>query len=199
MADEPTTECVMCNNAAQLRCSRCSSQWYCGKKCQKEDWRIHKLLCSERQKFSTRPSDDVRRAIVFEEDEPTVKFIWVPVVLKSDEGEMFESPCLEKYFGPGNNGHTQSYYNNVIRRRSLKEHIDLRHREFFLTDGSKPNKAVAALAGATDGDIWCGPLVALKFKDTIRNVLLGGMDCFYTDMDMRDLREVVDYLVTYGR
>lgn len=195
MADEPTTECVMCNNAARLQCSRCSSQWYCGKKCQKEDWRIHKLLCSERQKFETRPNENVRRAIVFEEDEPTVKFIWVSVEHKdSSYSDGYEHACLEKYFGPGENGWSQVYYSNVRRSRSLREKIDLRHRELFLTDGSKPNKAVAATAGATTGEIWSGPLVALKYVDTGDF----GMLSFYTDMDMRDFRDVVDYLLTYG-
>jgi hypothetical protein len=204
MDDSPASdECVMCSRPATMMCKRCRCQIYCSRQCQTKDWRIHKLLCSSRQQFETPPHKDARRAIVFEENEPTVKFIWVTIQLKRDDdpddpGE-WESPILEEYFGPGQAGHCQPYYNNVIRSRRLKEHIDLRFREDFLHDGSRPNKAVAATVGAMT-PVWCGPLIALRQKNTYldsKRIFLNPSPG-YGHMDMGCLREVVDYLTTYG-
>jgi len=193
-AEEPREHCVMCNKAAELRCSKCSAQWYCGKKCQKEDWPVHKILCPQRQIFQTRHSQNVRRGILFPENEATVKFIWVPVEwVRDDDSGGFESPQLENYFGRGDNGSTMMYNYNPVRSRTLKEHIDIRHRDSFLIDGSKLNQSVLAATKGTASHTWCGPLVVLKHK-------AGGMDpSYYTDIDMSDFRDVVDYLIAYGR
>lgn len=34
------------------RCSKCLREPYCGGQCQKEDWRMHKLICKSLKKFS---------------------------------------------------------------------------------------------------------------------------------------------------
>ncbi|KAF2437850.1 hypothetical protein P171DRAFT_526628 [Karstenula rhodostoma CBS 690.94] len=33
------------NGSALLRCSRCKLTWYCNRKCQRKDWKNHKLRC----------------------------------------------------------------------------------------------------------------------------------------------------------
>jgi hypothetical protein len=189
--------CVMCSKPATQRCAQCGSQIYCGKQCQKSDWRVHKLLCSSYQQFQTPPHKDARRAIVFEQNEPVIKFKWVSTEIRDagepDEPELYESPILEEYFGPGEHGQCQPYHNNVIRGRRLRDQIDLRFRDRFLFDGSTPNQAVAAVTPFAGGNVWCGPLIALKWEgpDNFRP------DPPYTHMGMGDLREVVDYLTTY--
>eukprot|EP00094_Tigriopus_californicus_P006579 TCALIF_06335-PA protein Name:"Similar to TDRD1 Tudor domain-containing protein 1 (Homo sapiens)" AED:0.01 eAED:0.01 QI:165/0.7/0.72/0.90/0.8/0.90/11/100/1155 len=38
----PSKVCEFCGQSGRVRCSRCRS-WYCGQKCQLEDWPVHKL------------------------------------------------------------------------------------------------------------------------------------------------------------
>jgi hypothetical protein len=139
---------------------------------------------------------------VFEQNEPVIKFKWVSTEIRDagepGEPELYESPILEEYFGPGEHGHCQLYYNNVIRGRRLRDYIDLRLREGFFHDGSTPNRAVAAVAPFAGGDVWCGPLIALKLEGPGNSLMLRS-DPPYTHMGMGDLREVVDYLTTYAR
>ncbi|KAL2609367.1 hypothetical protein R1flu_027940 [Riccia fluitans] len=127
-----------------------------------------------------------------QDDEPTVKFIWVTTQIEYlDEDEPFESPNLEEYFGKGKNGSSSFYNMNRIRNRPLKQFIELRHRDTFLIDGSPLNQAVAAVVPATVGNVWRGPLIALKCDAHYRD--------YYDHMDLRDLRDVADYLTRYGQ
>ena len=191
--------CVMCNQPATQRCTQCRSQIYCSKRCQKSDWRVHKLLCSSYQQFQTPPHKTARRAIVFEQNEPVVKFKWVTIETKyidDPDDPSYEDANLEEYFGPGQSGKCTPYSDNVIRDRRLRNIIDLRARDCFLFDGSLPNQGVAAVAPAVGGNVWCGPLIALKWDTGGYNI---SENPKFLDMEMGDLREVVDYLVTYGR
>ncbi|KAK0452244.1 hypothetical protein EV421DRAFT_886588 [Armillaria borealis] len=36
--------CIVCNEPAQHRCTRCKSR-YCSQKCQRQDWKEHKVTC----------------------------------------------------------------------------------------------------------------------------------------------------------
>lgn len=37
--------CKICGKSTKLVCSVCKQAWYCGKTCQTEDWKNHKLIC----------------------------------------------------------------------------------------------------------------------------------------------------------
>ena len=43
--DDP--KCSNCGKDASNRCSRCKSEWYCGKDCQKLSWKKHKDFCQK--------------------------------------------------------------------------------------------------------------------------------------------------------
>ncbi len=45
-------ECKVCKKKSQVLkwCSRCQSIYYCGKKHQKRDWKVHKLYCKDYSK-----------------------------------------------------------------------------------------------------------------------------------------------------
>jgi len=43
--DDP--KCANCGKDASNRCSRCKSEWYCGKDCQKLCWKKHKEFCQK--------------------------------------------------------------------------------------------------------------------------------------------------------
>ena len=38
--------CQLCTNLTTKKCSRCKKIFYCSVKCQKSDWKVHKLNCS---------------------------------------------------------------------------------------------------------------------------------------------------------
>ncbi|KAF9526555.1 hypothetical protein CPB83DRAFT_857729 [Crepidotus variabilis] len=198
-------DCAMCNNPATLRCSACRcSPIYCSKPCQLADWKLHKNLCKSRPSFETPPTPESRRAIVFLES-GEIKFTWETTCMKTDEddGTIWESPTgLEKYFG-GQRPKIQPYYNNVIRNRRLKEHIDLRFNDNFLLDGSPKNLAVCKVVEGMDngGAVWRGALVALKQTNTWLNKerTLGNESPGFGHMDLGDFREVVDYLTNWKR
>merc|ERR1712225_133951 len=38
--------CVVCHAEAEMRCSRCHSEWYCSRQCQVKDWKRHKSMCT---------------------------------------------------------------------------------------------------------------------------------------------------------
>lgn len=44
--DEPVCAAPGCGKPAAKRCSRCKSEWYCGRECQVRSWQKHKDLCA---------------------------------------------------------------------------------------------------------------------------------------------------------
>jgi predicted Zn-ribbon and HTH transcriptional regulator len=40
-------KCANCNRDATSRCSKCKSEWYCGRDCQVKRWKSHKEMCSK--------------------------------------------------------------------------------------------------------------------------------------------------------
>ena len=38
--------CATCKKKAVRKCSRCKQEYYCDEKCQSEDWRMHRSVCS---------------------------------------------------------------------------------------------------------------------------------------------------------
>ena len=91
----------------------------------------------------------------------------------------------------------------MVRGRRLKDKIDLRFNDVFLSDGSEKNLAVCKVVQGMDdgGAVWRAPLVALKeTKSWVDNQrLLPNPTPGYGHMDMGDLREVVDYLTNWKR
>jgi tetratricopeptide (TPR) repeat protein len=39
--------CFVCLQPSKLKCSRCDAIQYCGKECQKKDWKVHKHNCQD--------------------------------------------------------------------------------------------------------------------------------------------------------
>merc|ERR1711964_62417 len=42
-----TPKCSNCGDLAQNRCSKCKSEWYCGRECQVAHWKKHKDMCKK--------------------------------------------------------------------------------------------------------------------------------------------------------
>ena len=43
----PGNVCVVCLQDESKTCSRCHSEYYCSKECQKADWKNHKRICKQ--------------------------------------------------------------------------------------------------------------------------------------------------------
>jgi hypothetical protein len=43
LLDDP--KCGKCGSAATSRCSKCKTEWYCGRACQVKAWSEHKGIC----------------------------------------------------------------------------------------------------------------------------------------------------------
>ena len=43
----------ICNKETTKYCSGCKTVYYCGRTCQKQDWKHHKNECQERNDFKT--------------------------------------------------------------------------------------------------------------------------------------------------
>ena len=54
---KPHSFCVCCRSSSKLqRCSACKSVWYCSRECQRNDFKIHKLVCSTLKNMPSLPS-----------------------------------------------------------------------------------------------------------------------------------------------
>jgi hypothetical protein len=197
----------MCNKPTSMVCKQCGNSSYCSQACQRADWPVHKLLCAQFKDFQNPPSPFMRRAIWFPENEPDVKFIWVPVTRISSEDGDDDSVNLKTYFadtaelkpefrGYQGNGRPLIVNVNALRgNRRLGSAIDIRHRETALIDGSKRNQAVFSATKGRSCHEWRGPIVVLKQK---KNRVAYDTCSFCDDMDVAGLRDVVDYFTGYG-
>lgn len=46
--------CAICGKESETRCSQCRCSWYCGRACQKKDWKQHKKTCFPANSTCTR-------------------------------------------------------------------------------------------------------------------------------------------------
>lgn len=178
---EAEHQCTICNKPAALRCSQCTGLWYCGKPCQKEDWSVHKLLCSQWKDFRAAPLDkeNVYRAIRFSETktEPLVTFMWI-------------SPSeIRSYVSPAR---IREITRNSIRNRPLKKVLSLWHRNKHFLDGAGLNEGVIATTKGMAIRPWAGPVFVTK--DSIDRTISR-----FSDIDIGDFRDAADYLVSHGR
>ncbi|PZC71932.1 hypothetical protein B5X24_HaOG212245 [Helicoverpa armigera] len=45
--DSGGAKCAKCGDKATKKCSRCKTEWYCGRECQVQQWPKHKELCDQ--------------------------------------------------------------------------------------------------------------------------------------------------------
>ncbi|KAL0811990.1 hypothetical protein ABMA28_009388 [Loxostege sticticalis] len=45
--DSGGAKCAKCGDKASKKCSRCKSEWYCGRECQVQQWPKHKEICDQ--------------------------------------------------------------------------------------------------------------------------------------------------------
>ena len=191
--------CVICSRQVSLRaCSSCGVHLYCSPKCQKEDWKVHKILCATWESFKQPPAGrvDLRRVIVFEVSQPVVRFAWVPVRWIPGEGESYDNPDVSGVLEAREGGRLGGFAlcnRNAVRNRYMKNPLMINHRDAALLDGSPTNMGVAkhlppGKAAGGRGLVWKGPLIVLKSQSEPERIL---------NVDLRDFRDVADWLAQW--
>ncbi|KAN0080597.1 hypothetical protein V8E54_003801 [Elaphomyces granulatus] len=189
--------CLMCSATEAKSCLSCHSASYCSKKCQKEDWPLHKRLCKKIPTMaSTRPTASSRLAILFPVESTSPQLIWVncPMTQLPDDENEFELPEVLPFLGPGQpTPGCMICWKNDIRGVERLDHTVMAYiRDNGHNDGSTNNQSVAACAGQTPR-LWMGPVVVLN--------QVGEADepySVYQDVTLEDLRHIIDYFVWYG-
>lgn len=185
-------KCSMCNKTTSQRCKNCSCSLYCSSECQKTDWPVHKILCSQFKDFSAPPNELSRRGIFFPEGEKRPKFVWAncPWVEENEGDPGYEDDDSKKYIGDSFTGRVFVQINK-IRARKLLNTVVVIHREAGMIDGSGINHSVIEATKGVAPYPWPGPILVLKFRGLI-------FEGSYGHMDMTDFRDIIDFFCSYG-
>lgn len=186
--------CSMCNEVGLRACSGCKSVSYCSIECQQTDWPVHKLLCKFQADLQP-PTERHRRGILFPADLTAPQFVWVSCDQRqAEEGEpAWEHSDVKPFLGSGNPSPLRYLVQrNVLRSRDIGHTIEIVGRDAFLIDGSILNQSIVRVTNGVAPHTWKGPILALRKKGLAADPL------HYDHITMSDLREVVDYFLTYG-
>lgn len=186
-----------------MKCDKCQAELYCSEDCRMADEHVHKTLCDSwlSKEVQQPPSPGARRVIVLEEREPIVRFVWASVS-KPGEAE-FEIPSLRhcRMASPGDYGSPRAcdfkrWEYNPIRQRKFDDVSIL----FWFCDNAldkrffQPNAAAEKFFPETkntsQGSVWPGPVLVSRNDNHTGRML---------DMNIRDMREVVDWLIKFSQ
>jgi hypothetical protein len=196
--DSLNNKCLNCGagTATNTRCDVCNIANYCCSDCRKNDWKIHKLICTSNLYPEKRMNGKSVYAILFDES-PLARFVEISVPRISLHGESFENPFVNEYLHNcdefGRCIMNQNPFRNGIEK--LENAFEVRFRENFLYDKhSKRNETVHKLTRGLNRCDWRGPIVILKLKDA-HNVYCPN----YIDMNLKDLNNLVDFFQHYDQ
>ncbi|KAH0273913.1 hypothetical protein KCU91_g5641, partial [Aureobasidium melanogenum] len=168
-----TTEgqCAVCSKPGKL-CASCENIHYCGRDCQKADWKVHKLLCRSFKDARDPPGPNMVRVIAFPEDDTNPKFLWMPI----DDEEAYRSPLPGDYFhGCDPRLERASFTRDLKTDEPLLLCITIQTRAYFQVDGSLPNKSVNHLTNGKPRQKWAGPILffgnVLETEDDDHNTI----------------------------
>lgn len=202
--DDGTLLCAVCKNVkvgedlSYRLPSMLMNKQYCSRECQQSDWQFHRSLCKYFQSFSSqhRPSPDMRRAIFFPADGKKPEFRWVSVWNVETEQEVDYRPLL----GIKSIGERRYIQENQLLNCDVGKHkqINLVFDDVFFQKYSRPNQAVRWATAGKAGFEWRGPMIAYcgeyDYDGDFPCRMMKAMD-----MGMRDLSDLVAWLLCYGR
>ena len=99
--------CPSCQKPGTKRCGKCGSRVYCSDICQRQDWPVHKILCSLHP-FPSKPEGEFVRASLLPEGSPQPQIVHVRVRLKHHDGFSWWSPELKPVLCEGMRGSIRS-------------------------------------------------------------------------------------------
>lgn len=60
--------CAWCHRLTETKCAACKEAHYCARKCQKSDWKKHKLICGKMKQIEPREDEDATPLVEARED-----------------------------------------------------------------------------------------------------------------------------------
>ncbi|KAF8452938.1 hypothetical protein BDZ91DRAFT_749992 [Kalaharituber pfeilii] len=197
-SDVRTHECNICARQTWRSCGRCKLVWYCSKECQRYDYKVHKHLCST--EFPIYPAKDgakpSTRVLSLPQNGGRPTFVEVPLetVVDEDDGVTWEKLSKEPIWFIQD----VEVGRNLLLGRNLGYRLLIGIKEDALLDPScYPNRCVQELNYTKNPTphSWPGPLQVAKVAH--KSWILDST-YRYLDVEIGDLRHVVDYFVLYG-
>ncbi|KXS95582.1 hypothetical protein AC578_3269 [Pseudocercospora eumusae] len=171
--------CIICANPKAKRCTSCRSSAYCSTVCQKQDWKIHRLLCKQLQDtISTRPTPAHRLCILLPKDEGTPRLVWL------DSSEEVQQREIESLLGEPR---PQSTFLQDDARSNHELHHSLVLRSRNIGSGDSINQCITTLIRGSEKHNHRGPVLALALESNSGTL---------SDISLGDFRVVVDHLIT---
>lgn len=200
--------CIMCRQSDPISlCSGCKGVWYCGKMCQRRDWRCHKALCSKYAKANeNEPLNGSHRAFLFHYDSLQPEIITLPsprqvdrlyesftdLLHNPDYNNIYGTIFQRLVFGYNKRYAYESHFLIDARPRRLGNYqIQITVRDTYIDDGSKANKSLlTSLRGAgTRAEYpphyWAGNIVVRRIEPT-------------TSVTMADFRHTLDWFAHFN-
>lgn len=193
----------MCNSPTSQKCSNCEGITYCSKTCEKADLHVHKLICKKPVPISYRGN------------------VYWPINIAVDFPEA-QTPCFREFrsrnydnyrgypFEDGYEDYNDGRYDpaqqllgsklvptftitgNVLRSRSRSgNQLELYYLQKPATGGTALNRSIASVTAGRATHPWRGPAIAVKVATPVDSPPQ------YLDMDMLDLRDVIDQLCAF--
>ncbi|THZ58820.1 hypothetical protein D6C88_08983 [Aureobasidium pullulans] len=180
--------CAVCSEPGKL-CGSCENIYYCGPVCQKDDWKVHKLLCRSFKAAREPPGPNMMRVITFPFEASKPEFRWMPI----RPGKV-QCPVVGNYFDPsfGSTKHAQTnamgFPQDPKTGKKLALRITVRVRDTSMFDGASLNRAVNHLCDGTTHQLFKGPALAYGTG-------VGSEDGKHVNLDTTHLNVLKDWLV----
>ena len=119
--------CFVCLQPSRLKCSRCDAIQYCGKECQKKDWKVHKHNCQDKNIYCDGSDDDT--AIYSGSDDNSAIFVKAQNYLKTGNCHRAEK-CYRKLLEPSIRlQHPHAFLVGCLTNLSIALHNQGKHDE----------------------------------------------------------------------
>ncbi|KAJ3110458.1 hypothetical protein HK098_000558, partial [Nowakowskiella sp. JEL0407] len=181
--------CTLCETG-EKRCSRCHTLHYCNDECFEKDWPMHKFMCKLLPFPPKVKSKRTVYGLVLDTNSKYPRLMQFDVSVHPAHDLEFPPFTYEKLDMSSVFGESGVEF-TFVERDSLRRNrpcLNVAYREFFLKDGSPPNKCILSLTEGRAGHAWMGPVVALRedYNET------------YYDIQPRDISLLKHFFLSYG-
>lgn len=190
----PTLLCVMCTKPGKLTCTGCRAIRYCSAVCQKQDWRLHKLLCKSWTEHRGPPLPGLFRGIYLSCDASAPQFVWYDGELNDQSVASFKYTTIEDDIEGSSNaigfccspveGFSRSLFNSNEGVKKIYLDMDCIRARGNSNQDPRPNKSFTQIDKELV-EYRKGPIFAYGIDATKKE---------FFNLDMANLRHIVDLL-----